>query len=111
MRLAAEYVTLDNHSGVVVWDVLTRKRLVEEPLSLKGQRTYGVSFSPDGTTLAVGAFNGVALWDLDLEAWKRRASRIANRNFTREEWREYLPDVPYRATFPDLPVPAAVTPK
>ena len=48
---------------------------------------------------------GVVLWDVDLESWHRRAGRIANRNFTRKEWREYFPERPYRATFPDLPVP------
>ena len=52
-----------------------------------------------------GNSGGVVLWDVDLESWQRRAGRIANRNFTREEWREYFPETPYRATFPDLPVP------
>ena len=33
------------------------------------------------------------------------AGQIANRNFTRDEWRQYFPEEPYRATFPDLPVP------
>ena len=51
------------------------------------------------------------LWDVDLESWQRRAGQIANRNFTREEWREYFPETPYHATFPDLPVPPEVTPK
>ncbi len=51
------------------------------------------------------------LLDIDLDSWQRRAGRIANRNFTREEWREYFPERPYRATFPDLPVPPEVTPK
>jgi hypothetical protein len=47
----------------------------------------------------------VVLWDVDLESWQRLAGRIANRNFTRDEWRQYFPDEPYRPTFPDLPVP------
>ena len=45
------------------------------------------------------------LWDVDLKSWQRLAGQIANRNFTREEWRQYFPDRPYRPTFPDLPVP------
>ena len=53
----------------------------------------------------------MVLWDVDLESWQRRAGRIANRNFTRKEWREYFPETPYHATFPDLPVPPEVTPK
>ena len=52
--------------------------------------------------------SGVVLWDVDLESWQRIAGRIANRNFTRDEWRQYFPDKPYRLTFPDLPVPLEV---
>ena len=52
----------------------------------------------------------MVLWDVDLESWQRRAARIANRNFTREEWRQYFPDeTTYRPTFPELPVPQEVT--
>jgi hypothetical protein len=45
----------------------------------------------------------VVLWDVDLESWQRKAGRIANRNFTRDEWRQYFPEEPYRPTFPDRP--------
>ena len=31
---------------------------------------------------------------------RRIAGRIANRNFSRDEWRQYFPDKPYRPTFP-----------
>ena len=30
---------------------------------------------------------------------------MANRNLTKEEWRQYLGDEPYRATCPNLLVP------
>jgi WD40 repeat protein len=103
--------------GVVLWDVASRKRLVEQPLAVQADyvNVISVAFSPDGKTLAAGYGSdhgsGVVLWDVDLESWQRRAGQIANRNFTREEWREYFPERPYHATFPDLPVPAEVTPK
>jgi hypothetical protein len=29
----------------------------------------------------------------------------SGRNFTREEWRRYFSDVPYRKTFADCPIP------
>ncbi len=48
------------------------------------------------------------LWDVDLESWQRIAGQVANRNFTRDEWRQYFPEDPYRPTFPDLPVPPEV---
>ena len=99
----------------MLWDVAARKRLVDEPLPVKEGGVRSVAFSPDGKTIAAGFHgdggSGVVLWDVDLESWQRRAGQIANRNFTREEWREYFPDTPYRPTFPDLPVPPEPKPK
>jgi hypothetical protein len=48
---------------------------------------------------------GGVLFDLDPRSWKERAGRVANRNLKRDEWREYLPDQPYRPTFEHLPLP------
>jgi hypothetical protein len=47
----------------------------------------------------------IRLWDVDPHSWAKRACDIANRNLTREEWRKYLGDLPYRKTCPDLPGP------
>ena len=93
--------------GVVLWDVAARKRLADDPLPVKEGDVRGVAFSPDGKTIAAGyggrVGGGVVLWDVDLESWQRIAGRIANRNFTRDEWRQYFPEEPYRR---DLPRPA-----
>jgi hypothetical protein len=69
-----------------------------------------VAFSRDGKALAAGygggGGGGVVLWDVDLGSWQRLAGRIANRNFTRDEWRQYFPDEePYRRTIRSLPWP------
>jgi hypothetical protein len=86
--------------------------LAEDPLRVSEGYLQSVAFSPDGKTFAAGYHcGGVVLWDVDLGSWQRRAGLIANRNFTRKEWRDYFPETPYRATFPDLPVPPEVTPK
>jgi WD40 repeat protein len=99
--------------GVVLWDVAARQRLTDAPLTVEGGVT-AVAFSPAGETIAAGYRSGdgggVVLFDIDLKSWQSIAGRIANRNFTRDEWRQFFPDEPYRATFPDLPVPPAVSP-
>jgi WD40 repeat protein len=39
----------------------------------------------------------------DLEDQKKLACQIANRNLTLEEWKQYMPDEPYRKTCSNLP--------
>ncbi|MGO9470513.1 MAG: WD40 repeat domain-containing protein, partial [Isosphaeraceae bacterium] len=121
--IAAGFNPFAESVGLVLWDVASRKRLLDKPLLMEGHRSLylgvGVDFSPDGKTIAFGlgrdtdggTLGVVLLWDVDLDSWQRRAGQIANRNFTRKEWREYFPETPYHATFPDLPVPPEVTPK
>jgi WD40 repeat protein len=90
---------------IILWDVATGQR-VGEPLTGHKDDVYSVCFSPDGKLLASGSWDdAIILWDVDLESWKDRARRIANRNLTRAEWKQYLGDEPYRKTSPDLPVP------
>ena len=48
--LAAGYV--GGGGGVVLWDVATRKRLLEDPLPVHEGGVDSVAFSPDGKTLA-----------------------------------------------------------
>jgi WD40 repeat protein len=113
-------ITAGFNKGIVLWDVAARKRIVNGPLPVEDCGddqviSRSVSFSPDGKTIASGYWGankvaGLMLLDVDLESWQRRAGQIANRNFTWGEWREYFPDEPYRALFPDRLVPPEVTP-
>jgi WD40 repeat protein len=96
--------------GVVLWDAAACRRLGDKPLPVKKGSVDSVAFSPDGKTIAAACVGGVMLWDVDLESWKRHAGQIANRNFTQKEWRDYFPETPYRAIFPDLPVLTDLTP-
>lgn len=48
-------------------------------------------------------FDTPLVWTVDPAAWTRLACTIAGRNLTAAEWRQYLPDRPYRATCPGWP--------
>jgi WD40 repeat protein len=96
--------------SVILWDVATRIPTVlpAKHSALVGNAPFGwwnmgfatdVAFSPDGRKLAVAGWNTI-LWDVNFDSWQRRAAEIAGRNLTREEWSNYLPDEPYRPTFP-----------
>ena len=55
--------------SVVLWHVATRKRLLDEPLGVKGGQVVGAAFSLDGKTFAagyrgIGLNGGVVLWDV-----------------------------------------------
>jgi len=50
--------------GVVLWDVVRRERLVDQPLAVAEGDVVSVAFSPDGKTLAAGYDGGVVLWDV-----------------------------------------------
>jgi WD40 repeat protein len=61
-------------------------------------------FTPDGQALVSANEDGVPLfWEASQQAWERRAGRVANRNLSQGEWREYLGNKPYRRTFDWLP--------
>jgi WD40 repeat protein len=85
-----------------LWDVATGQPLGQPLPGLSGLPT-SIAYSPDGTAIAVGSADGsVHLQSASLPAWAREACRVAGRDLTLREWRQYLGDAPYRETCPSL---------
>ena len=67
-----------------------------------------VAFSPDGKTLATGSHDKtVIVWNIDMAAenLNKRICEIVNRNFSKDEWREYAAGRAYRKACTKLPGP------
>lgn len=76
--------------GLTLWDLRTAQPL-GPPLTGNGQTLFSAAFSPDGKLLATnGNRRGPLLWDVDVLSWKARACRIANRQLTIDERREFI---------------------
>jgi WD40 repeat protein len=98
--------------GVVLWDVASCQRLGLAPLVVREGGGYDIAFDNSGRNMAVKFYaantnrEGVLLFSLSPERWVSLAKKVANRNLTLAEWKQYLPDEgEYRRTFPDLPDP------
>ncbi len=85
------FATTSRDRLVRLWDVKSGKLIGE----LKGHSDWvdGVAFSVDGDTLfSGGRDNTVHLWNGSPRAWKESACKIAKRELTNEEWKQYLDD-------------------
>jgi WD40 repeat protein len=60
-------------------------------------------FSPDEQTLLASGLEGLFLLPIDPEQWVERACRIAGRNLTQIEWRQYAGTLDYHKTCAQWP--------
>ena len=61
-------------------------------------------YPPDGAALYSTSNDGFVMrWDLDIDHWRTRMCRMANRNLTRDEWSLYIGDPFFRKTCPAIP--------
>jgi WD40 repeat protein len=75
---------------LVLWDSVERVRL-GDPLIGHDDKVGSIAFSPDGKLLASGGADGaVMIWNVDPDDWARVACDIANRNLTKQEWKNYV---------------------
>jgi WD40 repeat protein len=88
--LAAGDFSVSSNSSTRLIDVATRQPIGD---AFPGASGY-VSFSPDGTTVAMSSPSATLLWDLDIATWREQACQIAGGNLTATEMRKYLPNDP-----------------
>jgi hypothetical protein len=77
-----------------VWDIRDRKR-VGEPFPISTNLIPAVAFEPNGSLL-ITELGAVSQWPLDVSSWERFACSVTSRDLTRAEWRDLLPNRPYR---------------
>ncbi|MFF5206095.1 helix-turn-helix domain-containing protein [Streptosporangium sp. NPDC000396] len=87
---------------VRLWDVSSpRAPVALGTLTGHPERVESVAFSPDGGTLVTGGADGTArLWPLDVSALSSKLCAMAYPPITAEQWRAYLPDVPFTPPCP-----------
>ncbi len=87
-------VSLDNQGNVFWWD--WEKRTLDRPILRTGIETECMALSPKGDAIYMGTFENTArVWPIDTRPWCERASDLARRQLTLEEWRQFLPNMPY----------------
>ena len=91
---------------VVLWDLAdpTQPRRIGQPLTSHRDAVESLAFAPDGHTLATGSQDEtVILWDLTAMNHLRRhaierACSLTQHGLTRDEWKRYVPGLPYENT-------------
>ncbi len=87
--------------SVHLWKTATGEKVTSETYEYW---VTAVAFSPDGHWLVTGGGDRLArIWLLQPEDLMTEACARLTRNLTRQEWRQYLGDEPYRPTCPNLP--------
>ena len=86
--------------SVGIWDVATGRRL-GQPIVAQSGDLQALAFSPDGARLiAVDGAGTLSEYPVEPEAVARAVCERAGRTLSREEWRTYLGDLPYRNVCP-----------
>ncbi|NNF58087.1 MAG: NACHT domain-containing protein [Rhodothermaceae bacterium] len=109
-----DLLVIESQGGELqLWDVAAREEL-GLPLQHPADTDF-LTFSPDGTRLAVAGYDWGAqedgsdaalflrLWDLRPTTWAQQACTVVNRNLSVQEWEVFMGDRPYACTCSTLP--------
>jgi class 3 adenylate cyclase/WD40 repeat protein len=102
-RGGAFATTGGSSGGVKIWD---DQSLQQFGAAFPGGAGFwgNAQYTPDGSNIVVVYSDGsAAVWPVSVRAWMDHACMVARRNFTREEWSRFVPNLPYQRTCPDLP--------
>lgn len=89
---------------IILWDRETGGKLGPALRGHSGDIFY-LAFNSRGKTLVSESRHEKLVWDVDPEALQKRGCAAAGRNFTCEEWREFMGDKPYQKVCEDWPEP------
>jgi WD40 repeat protein len=86
-----------------IWDTASGRQVGQ--LSQPGCEVRRLAYDPKHKSLAsCGADGKIFLWNLDPEFLRACACRLANRNLSAGEWRQFVSETaPYRCNCPELP--------
>ena len=80
----------------MLWDVDTQRQ-IGRALPIDLNKWVSAAFAPNGRYLFTVSDQGRGRrWDDSPKAWSRHACQVANRDLTRREWEESVPEQPYR---------------
>jgi WD40 repeat protein len=76
---------------LILWDTATFQPIGQALLGANGSVT-SLSFTPDSKTLVSGSDAGsITFWDVDIQSWEQRACKLAGRDLSPDEWRQFFP--------------------
>jgi WD40 repeat protein/DNA-binding SARP family transcriptional activator len=90
---ADEVMTTSTDGKFRLWNLASGK-LVGAPLPGSTTGGWG-TFFPNGKQVIATFWSGIGfVWNVEPQAWRTQACRIANRNLTPAEWHDFLPERP-----------------